>query len=121
MRVSLFDFELPRELIASAPISPRDSASLLGVGDSLRDCRVTDLPDLLSAGDVMVFNDTRVIPARLFGRVEDSGSRVEITLHKRIANDQWTAFARPARKLKIGKRILFFIITPGPISQKDLA
>tara|TARA_B100000686_G_scaffold352500_1_gene454698 strand:- start:240 stop:1283 length:1044 start_codon:yes stop_codon:yes gene_type:complete len=107
MQVSLFDFELPRELIASAPISPRDSAKLLAIGDSLRDCRVTDLSDLLSAGDVMVFNDTRVIPARLFGRLEDSGSRVEITLHKRITNDQWIAFARPARKLKLGKTIIF--------------
>ena len=107
MRVSLFDFELPRELIAAAPASPRDSAKLLAVGDNLGDRRVTDLPDMLLPGDVMVFNDTRVIPARLFGRLEDSGSRVEITLHKRIANDQWTAFARPARKLKAGINIIF--------------
>ena len=107
MRVSLFDFELPRELIAPAPVSPRDSAKLLAVGDNLGDYRITDLPDLLLPGDVMVFNDTRVIPARLFGRREDSGGRVEITLHKRISNDQWTAFARPARKLKPGINIIF--------------
>ena len=107
MKVSLFDFDLPRELVAHAPVSPRDAARLLVVGEALEDRGVADLPDLLGAGDVMVFNDTRVLPARLVGRLADSGGRVEITLHKRLAADRWAAFARPARKLGTGKHLVF--------------
>ena len=107
MKVSLFDFDLPRELIANAPASPRDAAKLLVIGDGLEDRGIGGLPELLAPDDVMVFNDTRVIPARLHGRLADSGGSVEITLHKQLAADRWAAFGRPARKLVKGKRLLF--------------
>jgi S-adenosylmethionine:tRNA ribosyltransferase-isomerase len=106
MRVDDFDFELPRQLIAERPVSPRDASHLLHVGAGrLDDLTVRDLPGLLHPGDVMVFNDTRVIPARLFGRRGLAG--VELTLHERLADSQWNAFARPAKKLKPGDAISF--------------
>jgi S-adenosylmethionine:tRNA ribosyltransferase-isomerase len=106
MRVDDFDFELPRTLIADQPASPRDSARLLHVQkDRLQDRIVSDLPGLLRAGDLLVVNDTRVIPARLRGRI-GAGS-IEVTLHKRIDGSNWLAFARPAKKLKPGTMIDF--------------
>jgi S-adenosylmethionine:tRNA ribosyltransferase-isomerase len=106
MRVDAFDFHLPRQLIAERPANPRDSARLLHVaGDGFADLGVRDLPRLLRPGDVMVFNDTRVIPARLTGRRGQAA--VEVTLHKRLADDSWTVFARPARKLRPGDRVDF--------------
>jgi len=105
MKVADFDFDLPRELIAERPIEPRDAARLLHVGAALADRGVRDLPDLLRPGDLMVFNDTRVIPARLYGR--RGAARIEATLHKQEAPDRWRAFARPARRLKPGDRIDF--------------
>ena len=110
MRVALFDFDLPRDLIATEPVSPRDAARLLVVGDRaqnlLSDRIVADLPELLSPGDVMVFNDTRVIPARLTGEI-DGGARVEITLHKQIDPARWHAFSRPAKNLKTVIKVRF--------------
>jgi S-adenosylmethionine:tRNA ribosyltransferase-isomerase len=101
MDVDLFDFDLPRELIAERPVSPRDAARLLHVsGAALADLCVRDLPRLLQPGDVLVSNDTRVIPARLFGKRGEAG--VEVTLHERVALDSWKAFARPAKKLRPG-------------------
>ena len=106
MKVDLFDYDLPRELIAERPVQPREAARLLAVqGDRLEDRHVADLPELLRPGDVMVFNDTRVIPARLDGR--RGAAKVELTLHKQLGPDAWAAFARPARKLKPGDRIDF--------------
>src|SRR5262245_7208357 len=105
MKVSDFDFDLPPSLIADRPVVPRDSARLLEVADGLRDHIVRDLPALLRPGDLLVFNDTRVIPARLFGRRGAAG--VEVTLHRCVAADRWRAFARPARKLKRGDVIAF--------------
>jgi S-adenosylmethionine:tRNA ribosyltransferase-isomerase len=105
MRVDLFDFDLPPALIADRPAVPRDSARLLEVAANLRDHIVRDLPVLLRPGDLLVFNDTRVIPARLFGRRGAAG--VEVTLHKCVAAGRWRAFARPARKLKQGDVIAF--------------
>jgi S-adenosylmethionine:tRNA ribosyltransferase-isomerase len=105
MRVDLFDFDLPPALIADRPAVPRDSARLLEVADSLRDHIVRELTVLLRPGDLLVFNDTRVIPARLFGRRGAAG--IEVTLHKSVASDRWRAFARPARKLKPGDAIGF--------------
>ncbi len=99
MKVDDFDFELPRALIADRPVSPRDAARLLRVAEGgLADLTVADLPRLLRPGDVMVFNDTRVIPARLVGRRGEAA--VEVTLHERVAVDAWKAFARPAKKLR---------------------
>jgi len=111
MRVDLFDFDLPEELIALRPARPRDSARLLEIGadGSLRDRIVSDAPYLLREGDLLVFNDTRVIPARLNGwRVRDESSvDVEATLLKRLSPSSWTAFAKPGKRLRIGDRIQF--------------
>lgn len=96
MRVADFDFSLPKELIAQHPVTPRDSARLLCIEpDALADHHVTDLPDLLRPGDLLVFNDTRVLPARLDTRRGEA--RVEITLHQPIDDRSWRAFARPAK------------------------
>lgn len=100
LSVDDFDFELPKERIATKPARPRDSARMLEVGSVLVDRRVSDLPALLRPGDVLVVNDTRVIPARLKGTRR--GSRVEVTLHKAEPDGSWRAFARPARKLAEG-------------------
>ena len=105
MRVAAFDFDLPRHLIAKRPAEPRDAARLLEVGGTLRDRQFRDLPGLLKAGDVMVFNDTRVIPARLTGR--RGQAKVEVTLHRDLGNGRWLAFARPARKLRPGDEVRF--------------
>lgn len=108
MQTDDFDFYLPRKLIAQVPADPRDSARMLEVGAAngeIRDRLVADLPDLLAPGDLLVINDTRVIPARLRGR--RGNASVEITLHRRLADDRWRAFARPARRLAPGDRIDF--------------
>jgi S-adenosylmethionine:tRNA ribosyltransferase-isomerase len=109
MRTDLFDFDLPEDLIALRPAVPRDAARLLLVGDELQDRAVRDLPDLLRPGDALVFNDTKVIPARLFGRRVrgEAAARIEILLHRREGPDRWRAFARPAKKLALGERITF--------------
>ena len=112
MRVDLFDFELPEEAIALRPASPRDASRLLVVrpGAPPTDSAVRDLPGFLGAGDALVFNDTRVIPARLSGirhRPGGTGLRCEAMLHLREAPDRWRAFARPAKRLAPGDRIRF--------------
>ncbi|MEO5374821.1 MAG: tRNA preQ1(34) S-adenosylmethionine ribosyltransferase-isomerase QueA [Alphaproteobacteria bacterium] len=106
MRVDAFDFDLPRACIADRPAVPRDAARLLDVTEAgCRDRGMRDLPGLLEPGDVLVVNDTRVIPVRLEGR--RGAARVEVTLHRREAPDTWLAFARPARRLKPGDRLTF--------------
>ena len=107
MRVDLFDFELPPERIALRPASPRDSARLLGVRAEgpFTDAVVRDLPKLLRAGDALVFNDTRVIPAQLEGEV--GNARIGATLHKRMDLRRWQAFVRNGRRLKPGSVIDF--------------
>jgi len=100
-----FDFELPSENIATEPARPRESAKLLEVGETLVDHTVADLPSLLTPGDVVVINDTRVIPARLRGTRR--GAKVQVTLHKAEADGTWKVFARPARKLSTGDIIDF--------------
>ncbi len=111
MRVELFDFDLPETSIALRPVEPRDAARMLVVRPEQgpEDRIVRDLPDLLQPGDVLVLNDTKVIPSRLYGlRVrEENAARVEIMLHKREGADRWRAFARPAKKLNVGDRIRF--------------
>ncbi|QBM76476.1 tRNA preQ1(34) S-adenosylmethionine ribosyltransferase-isomerase QueA [Sphingomonas sp. AAP5] len=106
MNVDLFDFVLPPERIALRPASPRDSARLLVVaGTALHDRSVGDLPGALRAGDLLVFNDTRVIPAQLEGTRGDS--RIGATLHKREGPRRWRAFIRNARRLRDGDAIDF--------------
>jgi S-adenosylmethionine:tRNA ribosyltransferase-isomerase len=111
MRVDLFDFDLPEDLIALRPARPRDSARLLHMRANgvFEDRVVRDAPELFRPGDVLVFNDTRVIPARLSGvRVRDETSvAVEATLLKRLSPSRWTAFAKPGKRLREGDRIRF--------------
>ena len=106
MRVDLFDYTLPEERIARFPARPRESARLLDLtGGSMADRIVRDLPDLLRPGDLLLSNDTRVIPARLKGKRGEAG--IEVTLHKRDGDAVWRAFARPAKKLRPGDSIVF--------------
>lgn len=111
MRVDLFDFDLPNERIALHPVEPRDAARLLVVREdgSREDRKVSDLVDLLNAGDVLVVNDTRVIPAELKGIRHRDGNQagVSFNLHLRKGPDTWAAFARPAKKLRVGDRLEF--------------
>ncbi len=109
MRVDDFDFELPQDLIALHPVEPRDSARLLVVrpGEALVDAVVTDLTKWLRVGDVLVVNDTRVLPAELTGtRLRgENRSQVSFNLHKRVDPQTWLAFARPAKRLAVGDRL----------------
>ncbi len=106
MRVDDFDFELPPENIALRPASPRDNARMLGVSDGkLSHHRVSDLPGMLRAGDCLVFNDTRVIPAQLTGTRREA--TIGATLHKRIDLRRWQAFIRNAKRLHNNDRIDF--------------
>ena len=107
MRVDLFDFDLPPERIALRPASPRDAARMLVVaGDGpLAHHHVRDLPGLLRAGDCLVFNDTRVIPAQLEGRRGEA--RIGATLHKRIDLRRWQAFVKNGKRLRLGDIIAF--------------
>jgi S-adenosylmethionine:tRNA ribosyltransferase-isomerase len=111
MRLSDFDFELPEERIALRPAEPRDAARLLVAPPQggLEDHHVRDLPRFLRAGDVLVFNDTRVIAARLNGvrAREQSTAAVEATLHRRLSPSRWTAFMKPGKRLRPGDRIGF--------------
>lgn len=105
--VDRFDYDLPPELIAQQPAEPRDSARLLVVSraeHSLTDHVFRELPDLLQPGDLIVVNDTRVIPARLIARRE-SGGRVEFLLLSRRPDGSWRALARPARRLRLGEAL----------------
>ncbi|MHB1022047.1 MAG: tRNA preQ1(34) S-adenosylmethionine ribosyltransferase-isomerase QueA [Acidobacteriaceae bacterium] len=119
MLVSDFDFDLPEELIAQAPLAERDGARMLVVDratGALTDRQFRDLPELLQAGDVLVLNDSRVIPARLYARraglhtqsnsQQPTGS-VEVLLTKQLSLWEWTALVRPGRKVQVGERLLF--------------
>ncbi|WP_428152222.1 tRNA preQ1(34) S-adenosylmethionine ribosyltransferase-isomerase QueA [Brevundimonas sp.] len=120
MKTADFDFDLPEDRIALRPAEPRDSARLLVVRDGdLADHVISDLPDFLRPGDALVFNDTRVIPARLSGVRERPNPvvggpegetltvEVEATLHHRDAPDVWSAFMKPGKRIKPGDRIVF--------------
>jgi S-adenosylmethionine:tRNA ribosyltransferase-isomerase len=113
MLTSLFDFDLPPERIALRPASPRDAARLLvvrpGQAPETEDRVVRDLPELLRVGDALVVNDTKVIPARLFGRRIGRGEepKIEATLHKRLDGSRWLAFVKPAKRLQPGDIVRF--------------
>jgi S-adenosylmethionine:tRNA ribosyltransferase-isomerase len=111
MRTDLFDFELPEGNIALRPVSPRDAARMLVVtpGEPLADAVVSDLPRYLRAGDQLVVNDTKVIPAQLSGRRigRETEPKIEATLIKRLDGSRWRALVRPAKKLAVGDAIRF--------------
>jgi S-adenosylmethionine:tRNA ribosyltransferase-isomerase len=113
VRVDDFDYYLPEELIALRPASPRDAARLLVVepraDQPFADRTIAGLPELLSPGDALVFNDTKVIPAELKGTRERDGAtaQISVTLTGRLDASRWTALARPAKRLKPGDRIIF--------------
>ncbi len=111
MRVADFDFELPEERIALRPANPRDAAKLLVVRpDALCDHIVRELPGLLEAGDVLIFNKTKVIPAALTGQRIGRGDAtplIQALLHQRLDGSRWRAFAKPGKRLQVGDRIRF--------------
>ncbi len=105
MNVDLFDFDLPKENIALRPADPRDSARMLVVGDNLKHAVVSDLASFLDEKDLLVFNDTRVIPGRLYGKRGEA--KVEVTLHKKESDTIWRVFAKPAKKCRLGDVLNF--------------
>ncbi|MBA2587877.1 MAG: tRNA preQ1(34) S-adenosylmethionine ribosyltransferase-isomerase QueA [Alphaproteobacteria bacterium] len=123
MDVSLFDFELPEAQIALRPAAPRDSARLMVAWNDgrIEHRRISDLPDYLQAGDTLLVNDTRVIPARLYGqRLREAGpARIEILLHRRLSEDRYAVLARPARKLAAGDALQFGALTAQVVSRGD--
>ena len=108
MRTSDFDYHLPPHLIAQTPVEPRDSSRLLVLRrdtGKVEHRRFYDLPEYLREGDVLVLNDSRVIPARLHGRRNGTGGRVELLLLRRLKPSVWEAVGRPGRGLKAGSRV----------------
>lgn len=103
MRVDLFDFDLPPELIAQHPIEPREAARLLVVRNGLEDRTVADLPELLDPGDLLVLNDTRVLPTRFWGH--RGTVAIEATLVEQEDDRRWWALARPGKRLRLGDRV----------------
>ncbi|ADY74088.1 S-adenosylmethionine:tRNAribosyltransferase-isomerase [Desulfurobacterium thermolithotrophum DSM 11699] len=109
MKVSDFDYKLPKELIAKFPVEPRDSSRLMVLNKNTGKIEhriFKDIVEYLKAGDVLVINDTKVIPARLFGKL-DTGGKVEILLVRQPGLNTWEVMAKPARKLKKGRKISF--------------
>ncbi len=108
MKVDLFDFELPKDLIAARPATPRDHSRLLDLSDeaTIKDRHFYDLPDILQPGDVLVVNDTKVIPARLYGARGDA--LVEVTLYHPLDGIKWQSFIKNSKRLKPGDVIKFY-------------
>ena len=111
MKTSDFDFELPGERIAQRPAEPRESARLLDLRDGLSDRVVAELPEILDRGSLLVVNDTRVIPAQLEGRRGEG--RMSVTLHKRVTDTEWLAFARPANRIDFAEGFSADVIARG--------
>ncbi|NLW07200.1 MAG: tRNA preQ1(34) S-adenosylmethionine ribosyltransferase-isomerase QueA [Clostridia bacterium] len=110
MHISEFDYDLPQELIAQKAVEPRDASRLFVLhrnSDLMEHRRFYDLPDYLKPGDVLVLNDTRVIPARLWGRRAGSGARIEVLLLTRQERDTWEALVRPGKRVPVGTEIYF--------------
>ena len=109
MKVSDFNYELPKELIAQHPYDKRDEARLMLLNkkeEKIEHKLFKDVIDYLNPGDCLVINNTKVIPARLYGK-KDTGAKVEFLLLKRIENDTWEAMVRPGNKLKPGSKVIF--------------
>lgn len=116
-----FDYDLPSERIAQHPVTPRDAARLLVLDrrtGAVSHCIFRDLPELLAAGDLLVLNDTRVLPARLLGRRPGTGGRVELLLLRRLAiepggRERWEVLCRPGRRLRAGEKVGFGAVPDG--------
>lgn len=109
MDISDFDYDLPEERIAQLPVEPRDSSRLMVLDPSnhtIEHQRFFQLGDFLKQGDLLIFNDTRVIPARLIG-TRDTGGKVEVFLLRQIDRDQWEALVKPGKKMRIGSVVHF--------------
>ncbi len=110
MNVSDFDYELPKELIAQQPSDTRDGCRLLVIhrdSGELEHKRFYDILNYVNPGDCLVFNDSRVIPARIFGVKEGTGAAIEFLLSKRLEGDTWETLVRPGRRLHVGDRVVF--------------
>ena len=110
MRLTQFEYSLPQELIAQTPLEPRDHSRLMVLDrskEAVEHRNFYDLPLLLEPGDLLVFNDSRVMPARLIGRIADNGGRAELLLLRREKPGQWQCLARPGRRLRPGTNLLF--------------
>lgn len=110
MKLEDFDFDLPDELIAQHPVEPRDSSRLMVINRSTRGIehhKFRELPDLLQAGDVLVVNNTKVIPARLIGEKEDTQAKIECLLLTRREKDVWETLIKPGKRLKVGQTVVF--------------
>jgi len=106
MKLSDFDYILPPERIAAEPAEPRDAARLLDMRDGkLADRLVSDLPACIDPGDLLIVNNTKVLPARLIGKRGEA--TISITLHQRVSDNRWKCFARPAKKLRLGDLVVF--------------
>src|SRR5690606_17240552 len=115
-----YQFELPDDLIAGKPLDDRSASRMLAVGISSRsldDREFKELPQILRAGDILVINNTRVFPARIIGML-DTGARVEIFLVEELGDDRWAALARPAKRLKPGRKIEFDSGLSGEVVEK---
>ncbi|MBK8441075.1 MAG: tRNA preQ1(34) S-adenosylmethionine ribosyltransferase-isomerase QueA [Rhodobacter sp.] len=122
MKLADFDFVLPEALIATRPARPRSAARLLlATGDAIRDLHVRDLVDLFRPGDRLVLNNTRVIPARLFGtrRRGEAVAKVEVTLLEPAAPGGWRALAKPLRKVLVGEDIVFSTALTAQVAEKS--
>ncbi|MFC9712767.1 tRNA preQ1(34) S-adenosylmethionine ribosyltransferase-isomerase QueA [Paenibacillus sp. NPDC056933] len=110
MNVNLYDFELPEQLIAQTPLLDRTASRLLTLNKESGEVKHHTFPDIiefLQPGDTLVLNDTRVLPARLFGTKEDTGAKAEVLLLKNVEGDRWEALVKPGKKLKAGSVIVF--------------
>ena len=120
MKTSDFDYHLPSEFIAQTPIEPRDHSRLMVIhraDGSIEHRHFFEIVDFLRPGDVLVFNDSRVMPARLIGRKEGSGGKVEILLLRRLSPSLWETLVRPARRVNVGMRVAFADDLHGEIEQ----
>lgn len=110
MNKSDFYYDLPKELIAQTPLEPRDSSRLLvydRTTDSVEHKHFFDLPDLLRSDDLLVINDTKVLPAEIEGIKTDTGAKITFLLHKRVDRDTWITLCHPAKRAKLGSRLVF--------------
>lgn len=110
MKVELFDFQLPEELIAQTPLEQRSESRLMVLNKqsgNLEHDIFKNIKNYLQPGDCLVLNDTRVLPARLFGTKEDTGAKIELLLLKQLDGDEWETLVKPAKRVKIGTKIVF--------------